>query len=102
MALSERRACQIVAVDRATVRYVSKRPADKPLRDARAKIGAWTHDYNHRRPHSALGYATPAAVAANLTATGDRLRNPDQLRQSPVATFAPSGVSTGRTQPAAG
>lgn len=33
MALSERRACQIVAVDRTTVRYVSKRPADAPLRE---------------------------------------------------------------------
>jgi hypothetical protein len=46
------------------------------LDHARAKIGTWTQDYNHRRPHSALGYATPAAFAANLTATGDRLRNP--------------------------
>ncbi|MER9345381.1 hypothetical protein NKI41_32645, partial [Mesorhizobium sp. M0601] len=35
--------------------------------------------YNRSRPHSALGYITPAAYAANLTATGDRLRNPDQL-----------------------
>jgi putative transposase len=72
------------------------------LDHARAKIGAWTQDYNHRRPHSALGYATPAAFAANLTATGDRLRNPDQLRRSPVAPLAPSGVSTGRAQLAAG
>nr|WP_144259828.1 IS3 family transposase [Methylocystis sp. ATCC 49242] len=72
------------------------------LDHAREKISAWAQDYNHRRPHSALGYATPAAFAANLTATGDRLRNPDQLRRSPVAPFAPSGVSTGRTQPAAG
>lgn len=72
------------------------------LGHAREKIGAWVDDYNHRRPHSALGYATPAAFAANLTATGDRLRNPDQLRRSPVATFAPSGVSNGRTQVAAG
>jgi hypothetical protein len=27
------------------------------------------------RPHSSLGYATPAEYAANLIATGDRLRN---------------------------
>jgi putative transposase len=64
------------------------------LDHARAKIGAWVSDYNHRRPHSSLGYATPAEYAANLIATGDRRRNPEQLRRSPVATSAPSGVST--------
>ena len=34
---------------------------------AREKIAAWTDDYNTRRPHSSLGYATPAAFAAELT-----------------------------------
>jgi putative transposase len=72
------------------------------LDHAKAKIGAWTNDYNHQRPHSSLGYATPAAYAANLTATGDQLRNPDQLRRSPVATPAPSGVTNAGTQLAAG
>ncbi|WP_246744999.1 IS3 family transposase [Methylocystis sp. Sn-Cys] len=67
------------------------------LDHARAKIGAWVSDYNHLRPHSSLGYATPADYAANLAATGDRLRNPDQLRRSPVATSAPSGVSNAPT-----
>ena len=57
------------------------------LAHARAKIGAW---------------ATPASYAANITATGDRLRNPDQRRRSPVAHPAPSGVSTAGTQLAAG
>jgi putative transposase len=41
--------------------------------------------YNQRRPHSALGYLTPAAYASTLTATGDRHRYPDQFRRSPVA-----------------
>ena len=72
------------------------------LDHARAKIGAWANDYNHQRPHSSLGYATPVEYAANLAATGDRLRNPDQLRRSPVATFAPSGVSNAGTQFATG
>ena len=62
------------------------------LDDARAKIAAWVADFNLERPHSALGYLTPAAYAANLTATGDRLRNPDQLRRSPVAPPAPDGA----------
>ena len=69
---------------------------------ARAKIGVWANDYNHQRPHSSLGHATPVEYAANLAATGDRLRNPDQLRRSPVATSAPSGVSNARTQIATG
>ena len=30
------------------------------LFDARAKAAAWRHDYNHVRPHSSLGYLTPA------------------------------------------
>ena len=58
--------------------------------------------YNQKRPHSALGNLTPAEFAGAFTATGDRLRNPDQLRQSPVAppallrqsqpaTLAPTG-----------
>ncbi len=72
------------------------------LDHARTKIANWVDDYNQRRPHSALGYLTPAAYAANLSATCDRLRNPDQLRRSPVATFAPSGVSNARTQLATG
>ncbi|MEQ1956914.1 IS3 family transposase, partial [Mesorhizobium sp. CN2-181] len=58
--------------------------------------------YNEKRPHSALGYITPAAHAANLTATGDRLRNPDQLHRSPVAHPAPYGVKPGEALIAAG
>ena len=62
------------------------------LDDARAKIAAWTADDNQQRPHSSLGDPTPAAYAANFTATNDRLRTPDQLRRSPVAPTAPHGV----------
>jgi hypothetical protein len=58
--------------------------------------------YNGQRPHSALGYLTPAAYAANLSATGDRLRNPDQLCRSPVALPAPDGVKSAETLIAAG
>ena len=65
---------------------------------AREKIGAWVNDYNHRRPHSSLGYATPAEYAANLTATGDRLRNPDQLRRSPVCQRRSDFASSGRSK----
>jgi putative transposase len=62
------------------------------LDHARSRIANWIDDYNQRRPHSALGYLTPAAYAANLSATRDRLRNPDQLRRSQVAPPAPHGA----------
>ncbi|WP_409997237.1 IS3 family transposase [Bradyrhizobium cosmicum] len=63
------------------------------LDHARSRIAEWADDYNRQRPHSALGYLTPAAYAASLTATCDRLRNPDQLRRSHVAPPAPRGVN---------
>src|SRR3981189_171972 len=69
---------------------------------ARQVIGTWSDDYNTARPHSSLGYQTPAAYAATLTATGARLRNPDQLRRSPVAHTAPQGASTAEALTVAG
>lgn len=47
------------------------------LDHARTTIAEWADDNNRSRPHSALGFITPEAYAANLTATDDRLRNPD-------------------------
>lgn len=40
------------------------------LDHAREKIAVWAWDYNTRRPHSSLGYATPAAFAAELKKQG--------------------------------
>jgi len=36
------------------------------LFDARRKIAAWREEYNHERPHSSLGYRTPAAFAREI------------------------------------
>lgn len=36
------------------------------LAHAKQEIAAWVSDYNNQRPHSALGYETPAAYAAKL------------------------------------
>ena len=36
------------------------------LWEARRKIDAWRHEYNHERPHSSLAYRTPAEFAATL------------------------------------
>ncbi len=72
------------------------------LDDARRQISAWVADFNHQRPHSSLGYLTPAAFAANLSATADQLRNPDQLRRSSVAPPAPVGAKSAEALIAAG
>jgi putative transposase len=72
------------------------------LDHARTRIASWIADYNEQRPHSALGYLAPARYAANLTATCDRLRNPDQLRRSHVAPPALHGVKQPETLIAAG
>lgn len=74
----------------------------RDLDHARSVIARWVVGYNQRRPHSALGYLTPAAFAAKLTATDDRLRNPDQLRRSSVAPTAYTPHSHQRTLTAAG
>lgn len=39
-------------------------------------------DYDIRRPYSSLRYRIPEAYATNLSATDDRLRNPDKFRRS--------------------
>ena len=36
--------------------------------EAYNKIADWIDHYNNDRPHSALGYATPAEVRRNLVA----------------------------------
>ena len=84
LGVSERRACLLIAADRKMVRYRSRRPSDVELRtrlrdlanqrrfidldQARRLIGAWVADYNTARPHSSLGYKTPAAYAGTLIA----------------------------------
>ncbi len=39
------------------------------LDDAKAKIAAWRTDYNENRPHSALGWSTPADFARSCRST---------------------------------
>lgn len=68
------------------------------LAHARAAIAEWVADYNIERPHSALGYLTPASFAEQLTTTIDRrAAPPTSSAQRSVAQPAPRSVSTERT-----
>jgi putative transposase len=60
---------------------------------AREKVAAWAADYNTARPHSAIGYQTPAAYAAHLTATGRPAAQPESSARRPVAPTALKGVT---------
>ena len=55
------------------------------LTEARVLIEDWRLDYNHHRPHSALGMMTPAAFAASLR---QPCRRPQQLRLGKRASTA--------------
>jgi len=68
------------------------------LDHARGELAAWVADYNAERPHSALGYLTPAAYAAKLDAATGRAAPP--LRGSaeqPVAHCPNDRLSTQET-----
>ena len=64
------------------------------LDQARQIVTSWVADYNTRRPHSSLGYRTPAAYADHLTATRHRAALHHGSARCPVAHTAPMGVST--------
>src|SRR5436853_3524397 len=63
------------------------------LDHARSAILEWTQDYNTTRPHSSLGYRTPATFAAILAATGEDAELFGGFASSPVAQAAPYEVS---------
>lgn len=61
---------------------------------ARDLIAAWVADYNTARPHSALGYQTPAGFALNLTTAIARpaARDESSARRA-IAQPTPKGVN---------
>ena len=72
------------------------------LAQARAVIAAWVADYNTTRPHSALGYQTPAAHAARLKAMGPGSPPSPGSDPDPIAHPARHGVTSAKALPNAG
>ena len=64
------------------------------LAHARDLIAAWVTDYNTERPHSALGYQTPAGFALHLTTAIARpaARDEGSARRA-IAQPTPKGVN---------
>jgi putative transposase len=59
------------------------------LFEARRKIAAWRREYNEERPHSSLGYLTPAAFARRV-----RVREAEVPASLGAAPLSPSGETT--------
>jgi len=66
------------------------------LDHARAEIAAWVEDYNGERPHSALGYETPAAFAAELQKQWPAPLRPTGSAAQPIASTALMRKTTAR------
>lgn len=75
------------------------------LAQARAALALWKDDYNHIRPHSAIGNLAPAIYATLSAPERQRdgtLRSVGGFAPRPVATPGPTGSNDQRTQLMAG
>jgi len=54
------------------------------VREAKVLVEGYRLDYNHHRPHSSLGYMTPAAFAARCIAEASPTAAPQQYRTEDV------------------
>ena len=65
---------------------------------ARATLAAWRTVYNTERPHSRLGWQTPAEFAQTFTPQrGPTLRDPQSSAPAPVAQPAENGKTQARS-----
>lgn len=73
------------------------------LNHARVTLAAWRKDYNTERPHSRLGWQTPAEFAQTFTLQrGLTLRNTQSSAPDPVAQSAENGKAQTRSLAHAG
>lgn len=63
---------------------------------APVQIAAWVEDYNHERPHSSLGYDTPATFAAELHKQWPAPLRPTGSATQAIAYPAPMRNKTAR------
>ena len=54
------------------------------LRHMRSVIHNWREDYNHHRPHSSLGYRTPAEFAASSPHSAPELASATPQQAPPL------------------
>lgn len=59
------------------------------LSAARQLTAKWREEYNHRRPHSSLGYRTPAGFAADWTASIPVAALPPFQQSNPISVTQP-------------
>lgn len=64
------------------------------VKHAQTLVASWRSDYSHRRPHSSLGYQTPAAFAAGCLASASATPalQPDSRREEQQALSIPQPV----------
>ena len=75
----------------------------RDLAHARELISAWVTDYNTERPHSALGYQTPAGFALYLTnAIARPATRVQRSARRAIAQPTPKGVNDQPAQVTAG
>ena len=72
------------------------------LEDAKEKIEAWRGHYNEQRPHSSLGYQTPADYLSGALppnprslSPGGNLEGQETERQNPSGSAPPSSTRLG-------
>ena len=67
------------------------------MNHTRAVIAGWVEDFNTARPHSAIGYMTPATYVTTLKPQrASPLRHPESSAPMPVATVALTRTSQPR------
>ena len=69
------------------------------LTHARSALSNWRSDYNHHRPHSGLGWLTPAEYAQTINPRRDAvLRSRTGSAPHPAATAANTATQNRRSE----